>query len=72
MDTLKSDKGEDYYGLFHESFSPLPMHVDSGFDEGAIIYKQIITPLIGRQVILSFLKKDGMEDQQHSLLIKMN
>ena len=45
MDTLKDEKGEDYYGLFHESFSPLPLHVDSGFDEDAIIYKQVITPL---------------------------
>ena len=45
MDTLKSETGEDYYGLFHESFSPLPLDVDSGFDEKAIIYKQVITPL---------------------------
>ena len=45
MDSLKSENGEDYYGLFHESFSPLPLHVDSGFDENAIIYKQVITPL---------------------------
>jgi len=45
MDSLKSEKGEEYYGLFHESFSPLPLHVDSGFDENAIIYKQVITPL---------------------------
>jgi len=45
MDTLKSDSGEDYYGLFHESFSPLPLHVDSGFDAKTIIYKQVITPL---------------------------
>ena len=45
MDTLKSDTGEDHYGLFHESFSPLPIHVDSGFDENAIIYKPVITPL---------------------------
>ena len=45
MDTLKSKSGEDYYGLFHESFSPLSLHVDSGFDEKSIIYKQIITPL---------------------------
>ena len=45
MDTLKSETGEDYYGLFHESFSPLPLHVDSGFDEKAIIYKQAVTPL---------------------------
>ena len=45
MDSLKSKTGEDIYGLFHESFSPLPLHVDSGFDEKAIIYKQVITPL---------------------------
>ena len=57
MDSLKSDKGEDYYGLFHESFSPLPMHVDSGFDEGAIIYKQIITPLIGPGDTIFFKKR---------------
>ena len=44
MDNLKSEAGEDYYGLFHESFSPLPIHVDSGFDEETIIYKQVITP----------------------------
>ena len=45
MDTLKSETGEDFYGLFHESFSPLPLHVDSGFNEKDIIYKQVITPL---------------------------
>ena len=45
MDTLKSETGEDYYGLFHESFSPLPLHVDSGFDPKSVIYKQVITPL---------------------------
>ena len=45
MDTLKSDTGEDFYGLFHESFAPLPLHVDSGFNEDDIIYKQVVTPL---------------------------
>ena len=45
MDTLQSEKNEDFYGIFHESFSPLTLHVDSGFDENTIIYKQIITPL---------------------------
>ena len=57
MDSLKSDKGEDYYGLFHESFSPLPLHVDSGFDEEAIIYKQVITPLIGPGDTIFFKKR---------------
>ena len=45
MDTLKSETGEDFYGLFHESFSPLPLHVDSGFNENDVIYKQVVTPL---------------------------
>ena len=45
MDNLKSKSGEDYYGLFHESFAPLPIHVDSGFNEEDVIYKQVITPL---------------------------
>jgi len=45
MDTLTSETGEDYYGLFHESFSPLKLHVDSGFDKNDIIFKQVVTPL---------------------------
>jgi hypothetical protein len=45
MDTLKSENGEDFYGLFHESFAPLPLHVDSGFNNSNIIYKQVVTPL---------------------------
>ena len=45
LDTLKSESGEAHLGLFHESFSPLPLHVDSGFNEEDIIYKQVITPL---------------------------
>ena len=45
MDNLKSESGEDYYGVFHESFGPLPIHVDSGFHPEDIIYKQIVTPL---------------------------
>ena len=45
MDNLRSKSEEDYYGLFHESFAPLTMHVDSGFNEEDVIYKQVITPL---------------------------
>jgi len=45
MDTLKSESGEDFYGLFHESFAPLTLHVDSGFFPEDLIYKQIVTPL---------------------------
>ena len=35
MDNLKSDQNKDFYGLFHESYSPLKLHVDSGFNEKA-------------------------------------
>ena len=53
MDNFKSEKGEDFFGLFHESFSPLKLHVDSGFEENDIIFKQAVTPLspIGETVI---------------------
>ena len=53
MDNFKSEKGEDFFGLFHESFSPLKLHVDSGFEEKDIIFKQVVTPLspIGETVI---------------------
>jgi len=53
MDNLTSDHGEDFLGLFHESFSPLKLHVDSGFGEKDIIFKQAVTPLspIGATVV---------------------
>ena len=53
MDNLKSENGDDLFGLFHESFSPLKLHVDSGFNENDLIYKQIITPLspIGETIL---------------------
>ena len=53
MDNLISEKNEDFLGLFHESFSPLKLHVDSGFNEKDIIYKQVVTPLtpIGETVV---------------------
>ena len=57
MDTLKGENDEDYLGLFHESFSPLPLHVDTGFDENAIIYKQVITPLIDPGDTVFFKKR---------------
>ena len=52
MDTLKSETGEDFYGLFHESFSPLKLHVDSGFQEKDIIFKQVVTPLSSGETII--------------------
>ena len=53
MDTLSAENGEDFYGLFHESFAPLKLHADTGFDNDAIISKQVVTPLtpIGDTVV---------------------
>ena len=53
MDNLKSDQNKDFYGLFHESYSPLKLHVDSGFNDDDVIFKQVVTPLspIGDTVI---------------------
>ena len=48
MDNLKTEAGEDFLGLFHESFSPLKLHVDSGFNDKDVIFKQIVTPLSPR------------------------
>jgi hypothetical protein len=45
MDNLKDEYGNDFFGIIHESFSPLKLHVDSGFYKEDLIYKQIITPL---------------------------
>jgi len=45
MDNLKDEKDNDFYGIIHESFSPLKLHVDSGFGKEDIIYKQAVTPL---------------------------
>jgi len=45
MDNLKNDDGTDLFGLYHESFHPLGLHVDSGFIPDDVIYKQVLIPL---------------------------
>lgn len=52
MDNLKCSNGFDQFGLFHESFSPLKLHVDSGFSSDDVIYKQILVPLTEGQTII--------------------
>jgi hypothetical protein len=45
MDNLKSDSGENFFGLMQESFNAIKIHIDSGFDPNSIIYKQTLVPL---------------------------
>jgi len=53
MDNLKTDDGKDIYGLFQESYSPIGLHVDAGFDFKDLIYRQTLIPLtsVGSTVI---------------------
>ena len=53
MDNLKTDEGKDIYGLFQESYNPIGLHIDGGFNFEDQIYKQSLIPLtpIGSTVI---------------------
>ena len=45
MDNPKSKENLESLGLFQESFMPVSLHVDAGFDFNKIIYKQTLLPL---------------------------
>ena len=53
LDNLKTDDGEEILGLIQESYAPIGLHVDSGFDLSAQIFKQILIPLtpVGSTII---------------------
>ena len=45
-DNLKTDDGEIIYGLFQESYNPIGLHIDGGFNLDDLIYKQTLIPLL--------------------------
>ena len=53
MDNLKDDQGKDILGLIQESYAPIGLHVDGGFELNNQIYKQSLIPLtsVGSTVI---------------------
>ena len=53
MDNLKDDEGKDILGLIQESYAPIGLHVDGGFELKNQIYKQTLIPLssVGSTVI---------------------
>ena len=53
MDNLKDENGNDILGLIQESYSPIGLHVDAGFELNSHIYKQSLIPLtpVGSTVI---------------------
>ena len=52
-DNLKSEEGDDILGLFQESYNPIGLHIDGGFNVNDLIYKQSLIPLthLGSTVI---------------------
>jgi len=53
MDNLKDENGKDIYGLIQESYNPIGLHVDAGFNFENLIYRQTLIPLtpVGSTVI---------------------
>ena len=45
MDNLKDEDNQDILGLFQESYNPIKLHVDAGFNSDEIIFKQTLIPL---------------------------
>ena len=52
-DNLKTDEGNEILGLLQESYNPIGLHIDGGFNYEDLIYKQSLIPLtpIGSTVI---------------------
>ena len=53
MDNLQDDRGKEIFGLIQESYAPIGLHVDAGFEPKNQIYKQTLIPLssVGSTVI---------------------
>jgi hypothetical protein len=45
MDNINEKDGTECLGLFQESFNPIGLHVDGGFNLRNVIYKQTLLPL---------------------------
>ena len=61
MDNLQDENGKDIYGLIQESYAPIGLHVDAGFEIKNQIYKQSLIPLtpVGSTVIFKNRFYDG-------------
>ena len=53
MDNLIDENGKEIYGLIQESYAPIGLHVDGGFELKNQIFKQSLIPLssVGSTVI---------------------
>ena len=57
MDNLRDEKNENILGLFQESYNPIGLHVDAGFNLNEIIFKQTLIPLTPKGSTVIFKNK---------------
>jgi len=57
MDNLKDENNNDILGLFQESYNPIGLHVDAGFNLDEIIFKQTLIPLTSKGSTVIFKNK---------------
>ncbi len=57
MDNLKDEEKKDILGLFQESYNPIGLHVDAGFNSEEIIFKQTLIPLTSKGSTVIFKNK---------------
>ena len=57
MDNLKDEDNNDILGLFQESYNPIGLHVDAGFNLDEIIFKQTLIPLTSKGSTVIFKNK---------------
>ena len=52
-DNLKTNDGKEILGLFQESYNPIGLHIDGGFNLNDLIFKQTLIPLtpVGSTII---------------------
>jgi len=57
MDNLQDEKNDNILGLFQESYNPIGLHVDAGFNLDEIIFKQTLIPLTSKGSTVIFKNK---------------
>lgn len=54
LDNPKTKNGLDSFGLFQESYKPVNVHADTGFDFKKILFKQFLLPLSAKGETIIF------------------
>ena len=57
MDNLRDENQDDILGLFQESYNPIGLHVDAGFNLAEVIFKQTLIPLTSKGSTIIFKNK---------------